>query len=104
MAAAYNDFIFAIIVEEYGLIFGAGVIFLYLIFFFRGIIIVRRSRRTFPAFVVIGLTLVMVYQAMINIGVSSGVLPVTGQPTAPCRQRQMMPPSRPMPGQPSKQI
>ena len=80
MAAAYNDFIFAIIVEEYGLIFGAGVIFLYLIFFFRGIIIVRRSARTFPAFVVIGLTLVMVYQALINIGVSSGVLPVTGQP------------------------
>jgi len=80
MAAAYNDFIFAIIIEEYGLIFGAGVIFLYLIFFFRGIIIVRRSTRTFPAFVVIGLTLVMVYQAMINIGVSSGVLPVTGQP------------------------
>jgi cell division protein FtsW len=80
MAAAYNDFIFAIIVEEYGLLFGAGVIFLYLIFFFRGIIIVRRSRRTFPAFVVIGLSLVMVYQAMINIGVSSGVLPVTGQP------------------------
>ncbi|HSO86952.1 MAG TPA: FtsW/RodA/SpoVE family cell cycle protein [Draconibacterium sp.] len=80
MAAAYNDFIFAIIVEEYGLVFGAGVIFLYLIFFFRGIIIVRRSTRTFPAFVVIGLTLVMVYQAMINIGVSSGVLPVTGQP------------------------
>lgn len=80
MAAAYNDFIFAIIVEEYGLIFGAIVIFLYLIFFFRGIIIVRRSTRTFPAFVVIGLSLVMVYQAMINIGVSSGVLPVTGQP------------------------
>jgi cell division protein FtsW len=80
MAAAYNDFIFAIIVEEYGLIFGAGVIFLYLIFFFRGIIIVRRSTRTFPAFVVVGLSLVMVYQAMINIGVSSGVLPVTGQP------------------------
>lgn len=80
MAAAYNDFIFAIIVEEYGLIIGAGVIFLYLVFFFRGIIIVRRSRRTFPAFVVIGLSLVMVFQAMINVGVSSGVLPVTGQP------------------------
>lgn len=80
MAAAYNDFIFAIIVEEYGLIISTGVIFLYLIFFFRGIIIVRRSRRTFPAFVVIGLSLVMVFQAMINIGVSSGVLPVTGQP------------------------
>ncbi|NQU55358.1 MAG: FtsW/RodA/SpoVE family cell cycle protein, partial [Bacteroidetes bacterium] len=80
MAAAYNDFIFAIIVEEYGLIFGTGVIFLYLIFFFRGVVIVRRSTRTFPAFVVIGLTLVLVYQAMINIGVSSGALPVTGQP------------------------
>lgn len=80
MAAAYNDFIFAIIVEEYGLIIGAGVMFLYLIFFFRGVVIVRRSTRTFPAFVVIGLTLVLVFQAMINIGVSSGVLPVTGQP------------------------
>lgn len=80
MAAAYNDFIFAIIVEEYGLVTGIGVIFLYLVLFFRGIIIVRRSKRTFPAFVVIGLTVVLVYQAMINIGVSSGVLPVTGQP------------------------
>ncbi|NOR76043.1 MAG: cell division protein FtsW, partial [Draconibacterium sp.] len=80
MAAAYNDFIFAIIIEEYGLIFGAGVIFLYLIFFYRGVIIVKRSTRTFPAFMVTGLTLILVYQAMINIGVSSGALPVTGQP------------------------
>ncbi len=80
MAAAYNDFIFSIIVEEYGLIIGVGVMFLYLIFFFRGVIIVRRATRTFPAFVVIGLTLMLVFQAMINIGVSSGVLPVTGQP------------------------
>ena len=80
MAAAYNDFIFSIIVEEYGLFGGIVVIFLYLVLFFRGIIIVRRSTRTFPAFVVIGLTVVLVYQAMINMGVSSGVLPVTGQP------------------------
>ncbi len=80
MAAAYNDFIFSIIVEEYGLIIGVGVMFLYLIFLFRGIIIVRRTTRTFPAFVVIGLTLLLVFQAMINIGVSSGALPVTGQP------------------------
>ena len=80
MASAYNDYIFAIIVEEYGLIFGAGVIFLYLIFFFRGVVIVRRSTRTFPAFVVIGLILALVFQAMVNIGVSSGALPVTGQP------------------------
>lgn len=80
MAAAYNDFIFAIIVEEYGLVIAAGVIFLYLIFLFRGVVIVRRATRTFPAFLVIGLTLLLVYQAMINIGVSSGALPVTGQP------------------------
>ena len=80
MAAAYNDFIFAIIVEEYGLIIGAAVILLYLIFFFRSVIVVRRATRTFPAFLVTGLTLILVYQAIINIGVSSGILPVTGQP------------------------
>jgi cell division protein FtsW len=80
MAAAYNDFIFAIIVEEYGLLGGIAVIMLFLIFFFRGVVIVRRATRTFPAFMVIGLTLVLVFQAMINIGVSSGALPVTGQP------------------------
>ncbi|NOY95311.1 MAG: FtsW/RodA/SpoVE family cell cycle protein [Chlorobi bacterium] len=80
MAAAYNDFIFAIIVEEYGLIIAGAIIFLYLIFFFRGVVIVGRATRTFPAFLVAGLTLILVFQAMINIGVSSGVLPVTGQP------------------------
>jgi cell division protein FtsW len=80
MAAAYNDFIFAIIVEEYGLLAGIAVMFLYLIFFFRAVVIVRRATRTFPAFLVTGLTMVLVFQAMINIGVSSGVLPVTGQP------------------------
>jgi len=77
---AYNDYIFAIIIEEYGLFFGIIVIFLYLIFFFRGVTIVRRATRTFPAFMVVGLTMVLVFQAMINVGVSSGVLPDTGQP------------------------
>lgn len=80
MAAAYNDFIFAIIVEEYGLLAGVAVMFLYLIFFFRAVVIVRRATSTFPAFLVTGLTMVLVFQAMINIGVSTGVLPVTGQP------------------------
>ncbi|VAW15266.1 Cell division protein FtsW [hydrothermal vent metagenome] len=80
MAAAYNDFIFAIIVEEYGLIVAGAIVFLYLVFFFRGVVIVGRATRTFPAFLVAGLTLILVFQAMINIGVSSGVLPVTGQP------------------------
>ncbi len=80
MAAAYNDFIYAIIIEEYGLFAGVFIILLYLIFFYRGIVVVRRSTRTFPAFLVTGLTLLLVFQAMINIGVSSGVFPVTGQP------------------------
>ncbi len=80
MAAAYNDFIFAIIVEEYGMFAGIGILFLYLVFFFRTVIIVRRATRTFPAFLVTGLAMVLAFQAMINIGVSTGVLPVTGQP------------------------
>jgi cell division protein FtsW len=80
MAAAYNDFIFAIIIEEYGLLIGIMVIFLYLIFFFRSVMIVRKATRTFPAFLVTGLTMMLVFQAMINMGVSTGVLPVTGQP------------------------
>lgn len=80
MAAAYNDFIYAIIIEEYGLFGGIALMGLYMILFFRGIIVVKRTNRTFPAFLVTGLTLMLVYQAMINMGVSSGVLPVTGQP------------------------
>ncbi len=80
MAAAYNDFIYAIIIEEYGLIGGGVVLLLYLILFFRGVLIVNRTNRTFPAFLVTGLTLLLVYQAFINMGVSSGVVPVTGQP------------------------
>jgi len=79
MAAAYNDFIFAIIIEEYGLVGGIFVILLYLILFFRGILIVKRTNRTFPAFLVAGLTIMLIFQAMINICVSSGVIPVTGQ-------------------------
>lgn len=80
MAAAYNDFIFAIIIEEYGFLGGLVLMLLYMIFFFRGIMIVKKANRTFPAFLVAGLVLIFVYQAMINMGVSSGVFPVTGQP------------------------
>jgi len=53
---------------------------LYMILFFRGILVVKRTNRTFPAFLVTGLTLMLVDQAVVNMGVSSGVLPVTGQP------------------------
>ncbi len=76
----YSDFIFAIIVEEYGLIFGAIPILLaYLILLYRAGLIVKKSSRTFPAFLAIGLTLLIVMQAFVNMGVSVTLFPVTGQ-------------------------
>lgn len=80
MSAAYNDFIYSIIVEEYGLIGGMAVPLLYLIFLTRGGIIIRRCTRTYPAFLSTGAVSIIILQAMINMGVSSGALPVTGQP------------------------
>jgi len=78
---AYSDFIFAIIIEEYGLLFGAlPLVFLYLILLFRAGVIVRKCDRTFPAFLVIGLTIGVVVQAIVNMGVAVGLFPVTGQP------------------------
>jgi len=75
-----SDFIFAIIIEEYGLIFGAlPVLFVYLILLFRGIAIARKCETAFPAFLVLGLTVMLVTQAMINMAVAVGLIPVTGQ-------------------------
>jgi cell division protein FtsW len=80
MEAGYNDFIYAIFIEEYGFVGGASLALLYLILLFRGVIIVRRCDRTFPAFMVTGLVLLMTFQAFINMAVSVGAVPVTGQP------------------------
>ncbi len=80
MEAAYNDFIYSIIIEEYGWIGGTFVTFLFLILLFRGVVIVRRSNRTYPAFLAAGMVLMLVFQAIINMSVSVGVIPVTGQP------------------------
>jgi cell division protein FtsW len=78
---AFSDFIFAIIIEEYGFLFGAlPLIFIYLTLLFRAGVIVRKCDRTFPAFLAIGLTLGIVLQALIHMGVAVGLLPVTGQP------------------------
>ena len=76
----YSDFIYAIIVEEYGLIIGGIPILLaYLFLMFRAGVIVRKCDRTFPAFLAIGLTLMIVVQAMVNMSVAVGIFPVTGQ-------------------------
>lgn len=75
----YSDFIYAIIIEEYGLAGGIVVMFLYLWLLYRAGLIVSLSNRTFPAFLAIGLTLSIVIQAMINMSVVVSILPVTGQ-------------------------
>ena len=76
----YSDFIFAIIIEEYGLVGGAFVVLLYLILLFRAVKIVSRIPRNFGAFLTIGVAFSLVFQAMINMGVAVNLLPVTGQP------------------------
>lgn len=76
----YSDFIFAIIVEEYGLLGGSFVVLLYLILLFRAVVIVTKIPQTFGAFLSIGVVFSLVFQAMVNMGVAVGLLPVTGQP------------------------
>jgi len=76
----YSDFIFAIIIEEYGsLIGGILVLALYLWLFFRAGMIIRRSRSTYGAFLAFGLSLGLVLQAFVNMAVAVGLVPVTGQ-------------------------
>ncbi|MEZ4907757.1 MAG: FtsW/RodA/SpoVE family cell cycle protein [Saprospiraceae bacterium] len=74
----YADFIFAIIVEEYGLIGGIGIIILFLLLLIRSISIVTKSPKTFGAILAVGLTLNIVVQAFANIAVAVNLLPVTG--------------------------
>jgi cell division protein FtsW len=76
-----SDFIFAIIIEEYGLLFGAiPLILAYMILLFRGIAIAKKCETAFPAFLVLGLVLMIVVQAVVNMLVAVGLFPVTGQP------------------------
>lgn len=74
----YSDFIYAIILEEYGLIGGTAVLLLYLLFLFRSIRIVARSPKAFGALLAVGLSLSLTIQAMIHMAVAVNLLPVTG--------------------------
>jgi cell division protein FtsW len=74
----YSDFIYSIIIEEYGLLGGLIVIVLFLILLYRCLRIVVNSPRAYGAFLAIGLCLSLVIQAFINMGVAVGILPVTG--------------------------
>lgn len=77
---SYSDFIFAIIVEEYGLVGASLVVLLYLALLYRGMRIAAQSERPFGGLLAAGLSLALVLQAMVNIGVAVGLLPITGLP------------------------
>ncbi|MDF9801240.1 cell division protein FtsW [Catalinimonas alkaloidigena] len=77
---SYSDFVFAIIVEEYGLVGGVVVILLYLTLLYRGMQAVSKSDRAFGGLLSAGLSFAIVIQAMINMGVAVGLGPITGLP------------------------
>jgi cell division protein FtsW len=74
----YSDFIYAIIIEEYGLVGGAVVAFIYLVFLLRSIRIFRRCPFAFGAFLALGLSFTLVIQALANMAVNVNLFPVTG--------------------------
>lgn len=75
---AYNDFIYAIIIEEYGLIGGAFMMFIYLVFLYRCIRIYKRCPYAFGAFLALGLSFTLAIQAVANMAVTVNLFPVTG--------------------------
>ena len=77
---AYSDFIYAIIIEELGLAGGLFVLLLYIALLYRAARIAGRCEKNFPAFLIMGLALLIVTQAIINMMVAVGIFPVTGQP------------------------
>ena len=80
LAQAFSDFIYAIIIEEMGIFGAAFVLALYIILLYRAARIASRCENNFPAFLVLGLALLLVIQALFNMLVAVGIAPVTGQP------------------------
>jgi len=80
LPSAYSDFVYAFIVEEWGLIGAFAVLMTYLILLWRGIKLITKSDRTFGSMLVLGMTLLIVLQALINMAVSVHLVPVTGLP------------------------
>jgi cell division protein FtsW len=77
---ASSDFIFAIVIEEWGLISAILIVFLYAVLLFRGVRIANKSEKTFGSLLAIGLSFSLVFQSMINMAVAVNLFPVTGQP------------------------
>ena len=80
LSQAFSDFIYAIVIEELGIIGASFVVFLYIILLYRAARIAGRCENNFPAFLVMGLALLLVIQAAFNMMVAVGLAPVTGQP------------------------
>jgi len=81
LPAPYNDFIFAIIAEEYGLVGSISLIFLFTLIFFRGIAkIAKNAPDTVGTLMAVACTLTITIYGFVNAGVASGLLPVTGLP------------------------
>lgn len=76
----YSDFIYAVVLEEYGLAGGMGVLFLYLVLLYRGMLAVANSNNAFGGLLSAGLSFLLAIQAMLNMAVAVGLVPVTGQP------------------------
>lgn len=77
---AFSDFIYAIIIEELGIVGAVLVLSLYLILMYRSMRIAQKCKALFPSYLVMGLALMIVVQAMMNMAVAVGAFPVTGQP------------------------
>ncbi len=77
---AYSDFIYAIIIEEMGLIGGLFVLLLYVIILIRAGMIARKTEKLFPKYLVLGSAMMLSIQAFINMAVAVSLIPVTGQP------------------------
>lgn len=75
----YSDFAYAFIIEEYGIFGGLVILTLYLWIFYRAGVIMRKSRKPAPSLLVLGLSLMITIQAFVNMAVSVGIVPVTGQ-------------------------
>lgn len=74
----YSDFIYAIIIEEYGLVGGTVILLIYLLFLFRSIRLFRRCPYAFGAFLAVALSFTLVIQAMVNMAVNVNLFPTTG--------------------------
>src|SRR5690554_6608130 len=77
---AYSDFIYAIIIEEMGIIGGVFVLLLYVIILIRSGMIARKTEKLFPKYLVLGSAMMLSIQAFVNMAVAVNLIPVTGQP------------------------